>query len=173
MYCSQCGTELQTKARFCQECGQSFASPIWNPHAAVNWSVFLSPAFGSYLQMRNWKTLGEPEKAASVERWLYVSLGVWVVHVLIAWYMAVEVAVKMSGPLNILFLFAWYFASGKKQCKYVEAKFGSRYTRKPWGMALLCALCTSSFLSISVPFTKGFVDGLMAEQNDEWSLQRR
>lgn len=161
MYCSQCGTEVQPEARFCQKCGQSFSGPIWNPNATANWSILLSPTFGSYLQMRNWEILGEPEKAASIEKWLYVSVGVWVIQGLIVWNMPTDVAAKISGPLNILFLFAWYFSTGKKQCKYVKAKFGSRYTRKPWGAALLCGIFASFLLSISVPFTMGFIDGYM------------
>ena len=39
--------------------------PLWNPNAAANWSLLLSPAFGAFLHMKNWEELGEPAKAAA------------------------------------------------------------------------------------------------------------
>jgi hypothetical protein len=101
---------------------------IWNPNATANWSLIFTPAFGSYLQLLNWRALGEPEKAASSQNWFYVSLGMLVVYVLTGF-----------RPIG-LFLFVWYFSAGRAQGKYVKEKFGSSYARKPWGKALLIGL---------------------------------
>jgi hypothetical protein len=38
-------------------------SPIWNPIATVNWSLLFTPVFGAYLQMLNWKSLGQEDSA--------------------------------------------------------------------------------------------------------------
>jgi len=77
VYCSECGTENSSEAKFCQKCGKPLgqsgrstpleaneAGAIWNPNAAANWSILFTPAFGSYLQMLNWRTLSEPAKAS-------------------------------------------------------------------------------------------------------------
>ena len=36
---------------------------IWNPDAAANWCLLFSPVFGTWLHMKNWRALGEPERA--------------------------------------------------------------------------------------------------------------
>lgn len=155
MFCAQCGSRSDGNAHFCQQCGHSLSGAvrqptenvsfydsrhaIWNPYATANWSIVFTPAFGSYLQMRNWKTLGEHDKAASAENWFNISLGMLLAYVLIAWIMArsaVEGIENAVSGLALLFLFAWYFSSGINQCKYVKEKFGTSYARKAWGKPL-------------------------------------
>jgi hypothetical protein len=153
MFCTQCGTENQETARFCQKCGasvsdmptqkdqpiqsQSNETAIWNPNAAANWSLLFTPAFGSYLQMINWRTLGENGKAISSQNWFYISLGILVIYVLMGIFMdnpkEAESAVR---GLGFLFLLVWYFSSGRAQGKYVKARFGKTYAKKPWGKPL-------------------------------------
>jgi hypothetical protein len=50
---------------------QGEAAPaLWNPRAAAFWSFFLfTPAFGAFVQERNWRSLGEPERAFSSRVW--------------------------------------------------------------------------------------------------------
>ncbi len=161
MICSQCGSENQAEAGFCQKCGHSLSvtvaqpaaivhqtpgaqNAIWNPNAAAAWSMIFTPAFGSYLQMLNWRTLGQSDKAASAQKWFYVSLVMLAVYVLtgvIGVYMGHRNAMNTAARgLGILFLLIWYFSSGRSQGKYVEEKLGSSYPRKPWGRALLVAI---------------------------------
>lgn len=153
MFCSQCGSENQPAARFCQKCGGALSNAlaqettsiqpqaaIWNPNAAADWSLIFSPAFGAYLQMLNWRALGETEKAASSQNWFYVSLGMWAVCFLIIFMgdsKAADGAASAAKALCLLFLIVWYFSSGRAQGKYVKEKFGTTYVKKPWGKALL------------------------------------
>lgn len=109
---------------------------IWNPNAAVNWSFLFTPAFGSYLQMHNWRVLGEPQKAASARAWFYISLGILPVYLLAR---VITGLYTTAQPLFVVYLFVWYFASGRRQAKYVKEKWGSDYPRKPWGRPLLWA----------------------------------
>ncbi len=134
MYCSQGGTENQPAALFCQKCGNALSSTtatsttsvqpqvpeslIWNPNAAVNWSFIFSPAFGSYLQMLNWRTLGEPEKATSSRNWFYVSLGMSAVYALMGVFMSDSKAADNASPaLPFLFFAVWTSLSGRAQVK--------------------------------------------------------
>lgn len=154
MFCSQCGSENQPVARFCHKCGNALSSApanetaniqpqaaeaaIWNPNAAANWSLIFSPAFGAYLQMLNWRALGESEKAASSQNWFYVGLGMLVVYVLMDVFISDQKAADGAARgLGFLFLLVWYFSSGRAQGKYVKEKFGKTYAKKPWGRALL------------------------------------
>ena len=154
MFCSQYGSENQPAARFCQKCGNALSSTpanatvntqpqaaeaaIWNPNAAANWSLIFTPAFGAYLQMLNWRALGESEKAASAQNWFYVGLGMLVVYVLMGLFISdPKAADGAARGLGFLFLLVWYFSSGRAQGKYVKEKFGKTYAKKPWGKALL------------------------------------
>lgn len=154
IFCAKCGSESQDNSRYCQKCGHAFStgtsqsaaeSPtlpvvssgaIWNPNAAANWSIIFSPAFGSYLQMLNWQSLGERERAATAQIWFYISLAMLVGNVLlfIADPKASDAAV---GWLGILYLFTWYFGVGRSQSTFVKGKFGENYPRKSWGKPLL------------------------------------
>lgn len=152
MFCDQCGSENRDDARYCRKCGHPIlsatsitvdtmtraatATPIWNPNAAVNWSFLFTPAFGSYLQMLNWRALGEPQKAASARAWFYISLSILPVYLLAR---VLTGLYTTAQPLFVVYLFVWYFASGRRQAKYVKEKLGSDYPRKPWGRPLLGA----------------------------------
>ena len=153
MFCSRCGTENQAEASYCHKCGTAQSnigvqqsSPtsaaasdqsnaIWNPNATANWSLVLTPAFGSYLQMLNWKALGQSDKAASSQNWFHASLAFLVVDVLIEVFMSGSKA--PVGAVSGLNLLVWYFSFGRSQGKFVKEKFGSNYPKKPWGKALL------------------------------------
>ena len=117
---------------------------IWNPNLTANFSFLLSPAFSSYLQMLNWRALGEPEKVASARNWYYVTLVMWIVIMLIALtgevlFEKLDSETAELSALLIWFLFTaiWYLSAGKAQSKYVEEKFGSSYAKKPWVKAVL------------------------------------
>ena len=34
------------------------APPLWNPGAAMAWSLLFSPIFGAFVHMKNWQALG-------------------------------------------------------------------------------------------------------------------
>lgn len=144
MFCNQCGQTNSNDAKFCSGCGnkleikniqpaQTYQHPIhtespqprkkqielWNPNAAANWSLLLSPAFGAFIHMKNWKALGETEKANSSKIWFIFSI-----------------ILSLFG-IGFFVLIAWYFSIGKKQIVYVQEKFGENYLRKSWSTPLL------------------------------------
>ena len=153
MFCNQCGSENRDNAQFCRKCGKSLADDapgatlksadsekstqaLWNPSAAVNWSLIFTPAFGSYLQMINWKALGEPQKAATARTWFYISLGMLILYVAIN-VAAHDSSQRSAQPLVLLYLIVWYFAGGRLQAKYVKERFGSIYPKNRWGKTIL------------------------------------
>ncbi len=159
MFCSKCGAENQAEASYCHKCGASLSivevqqsnpisaaassqsDAIWNPNATANWSLIFTPAFGSYLQMLNWKTLGQPDKAASSQNWFYASLAILAVYVLMGIFMSDSKAADGAARgLGFLYLLVWYFSVGRSQGKFVKEKFGSNYPKKPWGKALLIGI---------------------------------
>jgi hypothetical protein len=109
--------------------------PLWNPNAACLWSLFLSPAFGAFLQMKNWQALGEKDKAA-VSRF-------WVIAVAVLMLVMPVIGVLVPGLLGrggnlwgIVPLIAWYGGSGRQQVAYVKHRFGKQYPRRGWGKPL-------------------------------------
>jgi hypothetical protein len=114
---------------------------LWNPNAASNWSVLLSPAFGAYLHARNWEALGQPDKAATSRNWMiaYIVYSVAVGTVGIALSEAHPVF-RFGRVGGILWLFVWYFDVAKPHATYVATRFGTEYPRRGWVKPLLFAL---------------------------------
>jgi hypothetical protein len=122
-----------------------------------------TPAFGSYLQMRNWESLGMPKQAAAAKVWFQASLGFLGLYVLLGILMAdPEKAEGITRGLALIFLLVWYFAVGRDQAKYVKATFATDYPRKPWGRALLIALgcCVGYFVAAFVVGIASAASGL-------------
>ncbi|MGE0040402.1 MAG: hypothetical protein AB7H88_06375 [Vicinamibacterales bacterium] len=114
---------------------------IWNPNAAANWSLIFTPAFGAYLQALNWEALGEPAKARASRAWFEASLGVLALYVVLNVVVSdVDTAVTLGRVIGTTFVIVWYFASGRAQARYVKARFGADYPRRPWGRVLLVAV---------------------------------
>jgi hypothetical protein len=114
---------------------------LWNPGAAANWNLLFSPAFGAFLQMKNWEALGEPGKAAAAKKWVVLTLIVLallpVATVLLANSKSMGVIPRLTG---IVLLFGWYFSNGRGQMAYVNSKFGKLYPRRGWGKPILIAV---------------------------------
>ncbi|CAB3797422.1 zinc ribbon domain-containing protein [Pararobbsia alpina] len=77
MECTQCGTDNGAQSKFCTKCGAPLAAahnqtPIWNPLTVTSLSFVFTPIFSSDLQTSNWRSLGQPERAASSKVWFYV-----------------------------------------------------------------------------------------------------
>ena len=64
-----------------------------------------------------------------------------------------DVAVR---GLGLLYLLVWYFSVGRSQGKFVKERFGSNYSKKPWGQALLIGVA-----AIIGYFIFAFVVGLI------------
>lgn len=119
------------------------APPLWNPNATANWSLVFTPVFGAWLQMRNWRALGETRRADAAKTWLKLS----------AIFLALEMFVLLL-PTNtlapwvklfdVVWLLAWYFASGRPHAKWVRERFGPDYPRRPWLRPLLWAFGTDA-----------------------------
>lgn len=109
------------------------APALWNPNAAVNWSLLFTPAFGAYLHWRNWVALNEPSKADSVKIWLLVN------GALVAVYLGYGMIAKPNHWLMLGLLGLWYWKAGRPHANYVKEKFGANYPRRSWGKPLLIA----------------------------------
>jgi len=135
---------------------------LWNPRAAVNWSIPLSPAFGSYLQMLNWESLGQPEHAIESRNWFYASIAMIGTYILASSIFPASENISLAGKvLMVAFLATWYFRSGRVQMKYVEGEFGDDYPRKPWGKPIIYALGAIVGLNILFFVTAIFVQATL------------
>ncbi len=135
--------------------GVQAAPALWNPNAAASWSLLLSPAFGSYLHLLNWRALGNADKEATGNGWFIASL------VMLALYIGIALALPNFDMRYIGFgyLLAWYFAAAREQAKYVKDTFGNDYPRKGWGKALLIGV--AAFIGyVVLAIMVGFVVGL-------------
>ncbi len=117
------------------------APPLWNPNAAAGWSLLFSPAFGAFLQMRNWQRLGHPDRAQTSLFWfigmLLVPLALGVADLVQPDSRTLD---RLTRPLGIVLLLAWYFGHGLQQVNYVKTRFRGDYPRRGWGVPILVAL---------------------------------
>ena len=117
------------------------APRLWNPNAAVNWSLLFSPAFGAWLHMKNWQALGEPQKAKAAKTWIVVSL-----VLILALSLASRLRPDSKGldsatrSFGLVLLVAWYVSAGRAQALLVKQRFGKSYPRRGWAQPLLWAI---------------------------------
>lgn len=117
---------------------------LWNPKAAVVWSFFCTPVFGSILLMKNWRALGEHEKAGKAMIW---SVAMAALVLMSSSMVALNPFGGGFGRMSGLIVFAlWYIACAREQIAYVAAK--GAYTRRGWGKPLLLMLAASFALAI-------------------------
>jgi hypothetical protein len=110
---------------------------LWNPNAAANWNLLLTPAFGAYLHAINWRTLGKPERATANMAWVLVTavfLAINVGTLFVPESKAVEGVMRFAG---LGLLLGWYFTQGRSQARYVKESHGDGYVKKGWGLPLL------------------------------------
>lgn len=124
------------------------APALWNPNAAANWSLLLSPVFGSLLHFLNWGALGRADEQLKSMLWMLVSLAVLVASVLVPAEHSMTMRYVMLGVL-----LGWYFAHAKKQAAVVQELYGKDYPRRSMLMAVL--------LGFVVLFGLGMVLGLL------------
>jgi hypothetical protein len=114
---------------------------IWNPAVAACWSIVFTPAFGAYLLMRNWETLGDTRQAAIARKWFCFSLGLLAVQLL-----STAIDSRLNSESNLMhwvgwgYLVAWWLGAALPQAWLVRARFGSTYERKGWDGALMLAV---------------------------------
>ncbi|WP_137174440.1 hypothetical protein [Massilia sp. HP4] len=115
--------------------------PLWNPRAATLWGLLLSPAFSAYIHMRNWRALGQEDKAAEARTWCYMVMGCIVVSCFLP--VAGEMLGRDLSPPSATalgLLAAWHLWGGRAQERYVAAVIGDSYVRRPWSKSVFSAI---------------------------------
>lgn len=117
---------------------------LWNPRAAACWSILFSPAFGAYLNMLNWESLGEAGKAAESRTWFRMFCVLLALNLIIGAF-AVSHGLKNPVPnfLGLALTTVWYLRSGRAQEKYVEEAHRDNYSRKGWARPVVVAIAAA------------------------------
>lgn len=116
------------------------APSLWNPNATANWSLLFTPMFGSWLQMQNWRALGESRRADSAQTWMVLSTIILVGSVFLRLVAPRSPWSALTTPLGFVWLLVWYFASGRPHARWVAERFGKNYPRQPWSNPLMWGL---------------------------------
>jgi len=108
---------------------------LWNPNAIANWSGGFtlingfSWAVGVILVAKNWKALGQPQKAKWSMMWLC-----WLFLITIFVLSIVPRGISLIG--NFIPLLIWYFIEVKPQVKFVQATYDNQYPKNGWGIPI-------------------------------------
>lgn len=110
---------------------------LWNPLAAVGWSMLLSPTFGAWLLALNWKRIGDNRSATIAAIW---GAGFFVVAFLVDIF---EINRRLGASVNTIvfygYLSAFYFLHALKQIEYVQKRLLNVYSKRRWRYPLLIA----------------------------------
>ncbi|AKS43394.1 hypothetical protein [Wenzhouxiangella marina] len=117
------------------------APAIWNPNAAGLWSLLFTPIFGASLVMKNWKAMGQPDRAGAAMIWVIVSIVMIIPSIFIPF-------------LGLVYLIVWYFSNQRPQAVYVRERWGQGYPRRSWALPLI--------LAVAVLFGGFFLLGFLA-----------
>lgn len=140
------------------EHAQEISPALWNPAAAVNWSILFTPIFGTYLHTKNWKALGEPARARSSIIWFWVSL------VLIGIAVLGPLNEKATGGVMLWMVILWYIFAARKQISYIRERVGKNYPRRSFGKPILiAALVMVAALIAAGVIALIFYPGLLAD----------
>lgn len=119
----------------------SHGMALWNPSVAACWSVLFTPAFGSWLVMRNWEVLGDKRQAALARVWFVFSVGLLVVRLLSG-----ALNARLNNQSNMMlwfswgYLLLWWLAAAAPQARLLRERFGADFPREGWDYALLLAV---------------------------------
>ena len=122
---------------------QDTAPPsLWNPNAAVHWSLLFTPVFGAIMHMKNWQALGETEKAEICKAWAILNFAIILGLSMIATLQLVDSIhhSHLTRDLSLVLLLVWYLGNAREQTGYIKSHFGQRYPRKNWLMPALVAI---------------------------------
>jgi len=101
--------------------------------------------------MLNWRALGEPQRAATSQKWFNAAIALGVLYTILPVVLPdlKDADVKM-GLVGWVFLISWYLANARSQAKFVKEKYGTNYTKRPWGKALgIALLVTLGYMVVS------------------------
>ena len=115
---------------------------LWNPKAAMFWSLLFNIVFAAVLHALNWKRLGNEQLAKM--NWL------WVGGYILALIAIVILAPNAGIPINIALVVAWYYHIGKKQVDFVEQQFNGQYQRRGWVLPILAAIVLTVIFAIVI-----------------------
>ena len=118
----------------------SLAPPIgkvalWNPENLSLWNLLFTPAFGAWIQARNWSALGEDKREKESMYWFFGTLN------LVAWMMPFFSFGDIVAALGIV-NGIWHFGFSKLQEAYLNERLGSVYESKNWQPPLATATAT-------------------------------
>lgn len=132
-----------------------YVPQLWNPTAAAIWAFFLSPMLGAWLHAINWRELGEEKLAEQNMYFVWGTVALGFLVILIEAVANIEFPPAVSG---IAIWAAWFFTVGKKQIEFVHNEVNDDYDKKGWGkpigltllglLAYVAALIAFSFLLI-------------------------
>jgi len=133
--------------------------PLWNPSAAVNWSLLFTPVFGAILHMKNWQALGEMEKAETCKAWAILSFAIILGLSVLAALQPTDSVFHshLIRDLGLVLIIVWYMGNAREQTGYIKSRFGRDYQRKNWLVPALLALLSLAVYIILIYLASVFI----------------
>ncbi|WP_432721793.1 hypothetical protein R0381_002112 [Jeongeupia wiesaeckerbachi] len=130
-------------------------------------SLIFSPIFGAWLHAKNWRTLGDEEKAEQSMLWAYGGIGILILLMFLP--------SSSGGPIGLGYLLAWNFFSARQQAMQIKERLGDNYKKKHWGkpvgiaIATLLALFLAADAASEYIGTKKLQESVLTDVSGVWS----
>lgn len=111
---------------------------LWNPMAAILWSLLFTPAFGAFLHAQNWRALGDKPKATANLGYAWGIIAITLILLLVS-FLFPDLPAGATNGVGFALLGGWIFSSGRKQVQHVKAHFPNGYAKRPIWKALVIA----------------------------------
>ena len=136
---AQRGKMGETTTQNVQESNEIVAAPsdkeiaLWNPMAVGRWSLLFTWAWGAFLVSRNWRALGDAERADRNMVWFYAIFA----YLFMCYFLPNTLEVSQLSSKGTLVIYAiWCYIEVRKQIAIVKERFGDHYQRKTWAIPL-------------------------------------
>jgi hypothetical protein len=159
-----CGESIMRSAKKCKHCGEYLdgsnsmpgslgrvnrqnnvgsAPEIWNPTAAVNWSIFCLP-LGALLHHKNAKTMDRPDEARANLIWFVILIIACIAATFFSNFTTDDTRI-FPFLILVIPLLLWYGTTARKQIAHVKESWGKNYDRRGWFFLLLTCFVIQCF----------------------------
>lgn len=141
--CPSCGASTENWSKICPHCEYEWhgegrppaEAAVWNPMAALWWSLLFGPLFGAILLERNWRRLGQADQGRKARFFLWACIAFWVcviVNIPMDFGPTGDKAVMGVFKVLGLVLYGVCGSLAREQRNYLAETYGGTYKKRSW-----------------------------------------
>jgi hypothetical protein len=124
---------------------------LWNPTAALAWSLLFTPVFGAWLQAANWRALGQSAAARRSTRWAAgCAAALFVAATASMWLARRDPFGPVTLAVDLVLLLAWALGDATRQARALPPPEAGGWRRREWTTPLFLGLAGGMGLFVAM-----------------------